>query len=112
MVRLQNFWLAFTALKSADWYDESDAQTDYFNTAVYVDINVGKWRSPTLLRLDMTEYYIELQDAQGTAYGCVDRFDNEMYFGIDEARMYAVRQIIILFWFVLQKPYTQCRRFF
>ena len=34
---------AMTALKSADWYDESDAQTDYFNTAYYVDINIGKW---------------------------------------------------------------------
>ena len=38
----------------------------------------------------MTEYYIELQDAQGTAYGCQDRFDNEMYFeDLDEARIYA-----------------------
>ena len=36
------------------------------------------------------EYYIELQDAQGTAYGCVDHFDNEMYFeDLDEARIYA-----------------------
>lgn len=37
---------AFNALKSADWYDESDAMTDYFNTAYYVDINVGKWNRP------------------------------------------------------------------
>ena len=37
---------AMTALKSADWYDESHAQTDYFNTAYYVDINVGKWNKP------------------------------------------------------------------
>jgi hypothetical protein len=34
---------AFNALKSADWYDESDAMTDYFNTAYYVDVNIGKW---------------------------------------------------------------------
>jgi hypothetical protein len=34
---------AFKALKAADWYDESDAQTDYFNTAYYVDVNIGKW---------------------------------------------------------------------
>jgi hypothetical protein len=34
------------AMKSADWYDESDAMTDYFNTAYYVDINVGKWNKP------------------------------------------------------------------
>ena len=37
---------AFKALKSADWYDESDAMTDYFNTAYYVDVNVGKWDRP------------------------------------------------------------------
>lgn len=37
---------AFRALKSADWYDESDAQIDYFNTAYYFDIKVGKWDKP------------------------------------------------------------------
>ena len=37
---------AFHALKAADWYDESDAQTDYFNTAYYVDLNIGKWNKP------------------------------------------------------------------
>ncbi len=37
---------AFKALKSADWYDKSDAQIDYFDTAYYVDVNVGKWNSP------------------------------------------------------------------
>lgn len=37
------------ALKSADWYDESDAQTDYFNTAYYVDINIGKWNTPYIV---------------------------------------------------------------
>ena len=40
---------AMSALKSADWYDESDAQTDYFNTAYYVDINIGKWNKPYTL---------------------------------------------------------------
>lgn len=34
------------ALKGADWYDESDAQTDYFNTAYYVDVNIGSWDKP------------------------------------------------------------------
>lgn len=34
---------AFTALKSAGWYDKSDIQSDYFNTAYYYDINIGKW---------------------------------------------------------------------
>ena len=40
---------AFRALKSADWYDESDAMTDYFNTAYYVDVNVGKWDKPYIV---------------------------------------------------------------
>lgn len=37
---------AFEALKSAGWYDRSDAMTDYFDTAYYVDINIGKWNKP------------------------------------------------------------------
>jgi hypothetical protein len=37
---------AMTALKSADWYDKSDIQSDYFNIAYYVDINIGKWNKP------------------------------------------------------------------
>ena len=40
---------AFNALKSAGWYDESDAMTDYFNTAYYVDVNIGKWNKPYTL---------------------------------------------------------------
>lgn len=37
---------AFNALKSADWYDKSDISTDYFCTAYYVDLNIGKWNKP------------------------------------------------------------------
>jgi hypothetical protein len=37
------------ALKSADWYDQTDAQIDYFNTAYYVDINIGKWNNPYIV---------------------------------------------------------------
>jgi hypothetical protein len=40
---------AFKALKSADWYDESNAMIDYFNIAYYVDINIGKWNTPYIL---------------------------------------------------------------
>jgi hypothetical protein len=37
----------FTAMKSAgNWYDNSDAQTDYFDTAYYVDVNIGSWKNP------------------------------------------------------------------
>jgi hypothetical protein len=32
-----------TIKQSGEWYDESDAQVDYFNTAFYIDINVGRW---------------------------------------------------------------------
>ena len=41
---------AFKALKSADWYDESDAMIDYFNIAYYVDINIGKWNAPYIVQ--------------------------------------------------------------
>jgi hypothetical protein len=36
----------FKAMKSADWFDHSDVQTDYFHTAYYVDVNVGAWDKP------------------------------------------------------------------
>ena len=37
---------AFAALKSADYYDRSDAMVDYFDTAYYYGINIGKWSKP------------------------------------------------------------------
>ncbi len=37
---------AMAALKCAGWYDRSDAQIDYFDTAYYVDINIGRWNKP------------------------------------------------------------------
>lgn len=39
----------FTAMKGADWYDRSDAQVDYFDTAYYVDVNIGRWDRPYVL---------------------------------------------------------------
>lgn len=36
----------FQGMKSAGWYDRSDSQTDYFDTAYYVDVNVGAWDKP------------------------------------------------------------------
>ena len=41
---------AFKALKSADWYDESDSMSDYFNIAYYVDVNIGKWNAPYIVQ--------------------------------------------------------------
>jgi hypothetical protein len=40
---------ALKALKSADWFDESDSQTDYFHTAYYVDVQIGRWNKPYVL---------------------------------------------------------------
>jgi hypothetical protein len=37
---------AVKALKSADWYNNSDSMTDYFDTAYYVDVNIGQWNKP------------------------------------------------------------------
>lgn len=34
---------AYAALKSAGWYDRSDAMTDYFDTAYYINIRIGRW---------------------------------------------------------------------
>lgn len=31
------------AMKGNDWYDFSENQSDYFDTAYYLNINVGKW---------------------------------------------------------------------
>ena len=35
-----------TIKKAGTWYDESNAQIDYFNTAFYIDINIGRWDKP------------------------------------------------------------------
>jgi len=40
------------ALKSAGWYDKSDIQSDYFDTAYYININCGRWNKPFILLQD------------------------------------------------------------
>jgi hypothetical protein len=40
---------AFDALKSAGYYNNSDAQIDYFDVSYYYDINIGKWNKPYAL---------------------------------------------------------------
>jgi hypothetical protein len=37
---------ALDALQSASWYDRSDAQVDYFDTAYYIHLQVGDWNKP------------------------------------------------------------------
>ena len=34
------------AMYTANYYDNSDAMTDYFDTAYYVDVKIGKWNKP------------------------------------------------------------------
>jgi hypothetical protein len=37
---------AIDALKGPDFFDHSDAQTDYFHCSHYVSIKIGKWNKP------------------------------------------------------------------
>jgi len=34
------------ALRSANWYDRSDSQQDYFDTAYHTRLRVGRWNKP------------------------------------------------------------------
>ena len=34
------------AMYSADYYNRSDIQTDYFDVAYYVDVKIGRWDKP------------------------------------------------------------------
>jgi len=40
---------AHDALRGADWFDNSDIQSDYFHTKYYYYINVGQWDKPYIL---------------------------------------------------------------
>jgi hypothetical protein len=40
---------AIAALKGAEWYNNSDAMIDYFDTAYYFDVNIGAWDKPYVL---------------------------------------------------------------
>lgn len=33
-------------MKSQNWFDKSDAMTDYFCTAYYISLSIGKWDKP------------------------------------------------------------------
>lgn len=37
---------AIAAMYGDDYFDESDAQTDYFHTSHYIDVNIGRWDRP------------------------------------------------------------------
>jgi len=34
------------AEKGRAWYDKSDAMVDYFDTAFYINLSIGKWNKP------------------------------------------------------------------
>ena len=40
------------AMKGTKWFDKSDIMTDYFHTAYYININVGKWNKPYVLDIE------------------------------------------------------------
>lgn len=42
----QFFSELIAAMKGNKWYDNSDAMTDYFDTAYYLSIEAGDWRDP------------------------------------------------------------------
>jgi hypothetical protein len=37
------------AMYGPDYFDHSDAQTDYFNCSHYIDVNIGRWNAPYAL---------------------------------------------------------------
>ena len=45
-VKREFFNELLAAMKGDMWYDNSDAMTDYFDTAYYTNINVGQWNKP------------------------------------------------------------------
>ena len=48
--KIANFYEELVAaMKGTGWYNNSDAMSDYFDIAYYLDINVGKWDKPYVL---------------------------------------------------------------
>lgn len=37
------------AMYGPDYFDHSDAQTDYFHCSHYIDVNIGRWNAPYAL---------------------------------------------------------------
>jgi len=33
-----------------EWFDKSDSMTDYFHTAYYINVSVGEWNKPYILK--------------------------------------------------------------
>ena len=39
------------AMRGPDFFDETDAQIDYFHCSHYIDISIGKWNKPYVLEV-------------------------------------------------------------
>jgi hypothetical protein len=70
------------ALQAAGYYDHSDAQTDYFNTAYYMHLNIGAWDKPykiTAPTKSQNEAWEAALKAKIRAQGCsVDFMDKHL----------------------------------
>lgn len=40
----------FAIIKGQDWYDNSNAMIDYFETAYYFDLKLGEWEKPYIYK--------------------------------------------------------------
>jgi hypothetical protein len=38
-----------SAMKGPEFFDHTDAQSDYFHCSHYIDINIGKWDKPYIV---------------------------------------------------------------
>ena len=49
--KISNFYEELIgAMKGTTWYNKSDAMSDYFDIAYYLDVNVGKWDKGYVLK--------------------------------------------------------------
>ena len=49
--KISNFYEELIgAMKGTGWYNKSDAMSDYFDIAYYLDVNVGKWDKGYVLK--------------------------------------------------------------
>ena len=55
-----------------EWFDKSDAMTDYFHTAVYINLNVGEYDKPYVYNGKKAEY-----DPNGLPLNFTDRYHVE-----------------------------------
>lgn len=47
---LKTFQDISKAMQAAGWYDRSDAMVDYFDTGYYINIEIGRWNKPFIVK--------------------------------------------------------------